>query len=479
MNGEEPKEIEMISISDICRLCANQSEKLIGIYTEDGCSNDLANKMNLYLPIKISETDDLPLQCCWQCASTLLAWHDLVVTTADTDRKLRSCQLVTEKQLLENIYQDTVISEEPSTEVVPEPDNSLTYYQTEKITEEDADNSPEKQLKLSDKSFDSSSIDSFVLKNAELLDDEGSNSNDFDSNLIAIDKKEIVGLNNEENTAVYEYSCQVCSVAYLTETEILNHVKECHGKDETAETTKEQIKIQMREKRTHNKIDQELVNDAKVIVDGKVYYNCKECGKSLHSPYTYVWHMRIHSGERPYVCDLCGKQFRVSQGLVRHLKETHAKIKNFPCDLCGRMFATKRNVEEHRRIHTNERPYICDLCGKAFKQKASLFVHNRSHNDTFPYKCSYCNQGFRSKPPLLIHVTRHTGEKPYACQVCGRCFRIKYELKRHTLIHSDYKPFTCGVCGMSFRQKRYLRNHNKANHPQLAAEEDTLKIKTD
>jgi DNA-directed RNA polymerase subunit RPC12/RpoP len=213
----------------------------------------------------------------------------------------------------------------------------------------------------------------------------------------------------------------------------------------------------------------ETVLRARMEHNGRVYYHCAECGKNLNSPYTFYWHIRIHTGERMFTCHLCGKRFRVNQGLARHLRETHDGIKNVACDLCGRMFSTRRNVEDHRRIHTGERPYVCNVCGKTFKQKASLFVHNRTHTDVFPFKCGHCGQAFRTRPPLALHITKHTGEKPHACDVCGRRFRIKYELKRHRLIHSDEKPWRCTDCGLSFRQKRYLVNHRKLNHESTAA----------
>lgn len=87
----------LIEINVICRLCANPNERIIGIYSEEGISNNLATKMNNYLPVKVSENDSLPLQCCWSCASTVLAWHELVVASVEADRRLRELHNINEK----------------------------------------------------------------------------------------------------------------------------------------------------------------------------------------------------------------------------------------------------------------------------------------------------------------------------------------------------------------------------------------------
>lgn len=85
----------------LCRLCANKSDNLIPIYSEEGVSNDLSTKMNLYLPVKVSENDALPLQCCFQCASTVLNWHELVIASVEADKRLRELHAEAEKHLQE------------------------------------------------------------------------------------------------------------------------------------------------------------------------------------------------------------------------------------------------------------------------------------------------------------------------------------------------------------------------------------------
>lgn len=93
---------EDLNLNLVCRFCAVQNERFIGIFSEEGISNDLANKINLYLPVKVSQDDQLPLQCCWNCASTLIAWHELVITSVECDQRFRTSALNSLKVLPTN-----------------------------------------------------------------------------------------------------------------------------------------------------------------------------------------------------------------------------------------------------------------------------------------------------------------------------------------------------------------------------------------
>lgn len=47
--------------------------------------------------------------------------------------------------------------------------------------------------------------------------------------------------------------------------------------------------------------------------------------------------------------------------------------------VCDAAFCRKPYLEVHMRTHTGERPFECDLCMKRFSQKSSLNTHKRIH----------------------------------------------------------------------------------------------------
>ena len=50
----------------------------------------------------------------------------------------------------------------------------------------------------------------------------------------------------------------------------------------------------------------------------------------------------------------------------------------YPCPMCGKLFFRRGALEVHMRIHTGDRPYKCDLCPADFNVKANFERHYRA-----------------------------------------------------------------------------------------------------
>lgn len=281
-------------------------------------------------------------------------------------------------------------------------------------------------------------------------------------------------------------------------------------------------------------------------------YECPECGMVFKHYSVMEDHRRKHTDNtRCHVCDICGKSFKYSSLLHQH-QYLHTGQKPFRCPECGKNFAFAQNMKAHCRQHrlretnplsssdqlskqntvsaqetttgpekenTNQSEeltttYNCPLCPQACHTPASLRAHMLIHEVEYEkldrtirvqredgnknwdkgHACPQCPSIFRDEASLRGHLLKAhksvahylekvmaapikqfaplsnddvqgkwrgdgTSIKSYKCSECDKMFRHRSVLELHMRIHSKDKPYQCKVCGKGFRFSSYLQQH--------------------
>ena len=169
--------------------------------------------------------------------------------------------------------------------------------------------------------------------------------------------------------------------------------------------------------------------------------------------------------KKPFEWELCGKTFRLKQGLKLHNKCAHLKeIQTFTCDVCSMVFNYKRGLINHlKNKHDKVEDFQCEKCNIQFSSAKGLKSH--TDNGCMKHICTDCGQRYKIKGHLdqhrKIHHTDPTESKTHVCDECGKGFIYKQVLTEHIRGHRNLKEFKCNPCNRAFNRKSGLDLHNR------------------
>ncbi|UYV65727.1 GTF3A [Cordylochernes scorpioides] len=172
---------------------------------------------------------------------------------------------------------------------------------------------------------------------------------------------------------------------------------------------------------------------------GKVMETCKYCGKQLEYKSQLIDHEKTHTGEREFMCDRKGCNFRSHRNFnVTQHKITHTEEKPFKCYRCNYRSTQKSHLRVHIRKHTNSKPYICDLCGFQTSYSGSLNRHKRNKHTDPALKCKLCKYVARGKADLRSHACKES----LCCGECGYRTQSRSQFISHQEVHNTV-PYSC------------------------------------
>ena len=165
---------------------------------------------------------------------------------------------------------------------------------------------------------------------------------------------------------------------------------------------------------------------------------CSYCNKSFTSEKYLSMHVSLHNlpnaGGESNSAQLIVQEFK-SQGICpieRTKAKGNSKAASWTCKICLKTFAQNSNYKNHIRTHSNERPFVCNICSIGFKERYHLKKHNLFvHTSEMKEDCKICGKRFKDSTAVRAHERTHSDLRPYVCLRCNKAFKTSECLWHH------------------------------------------------
>ena len=129
--------------------------------------------------------------------------------------------------------------------------------------------------------------------------------------------------------------------------------------------------------------------------------------------------LRFHKLKKGNMCSECGQMFLTARTLKKHFNpqkifkrkdklnnklSIHTGIRPFLCDLCPKKFITKSKLKEYQRRHLGEKRFSCLLCSKLYSGSHDLRKHLEK---THPKVAKNILPNVPLTPQIISNLSQH------------------------------------------------------------------------
>ena len=153
-------------------------------------------------------------------------------------------------------------------------------------------------------------------------------------------------------------------------------------------------------------------------------------------------HKVVHTGEKPFGCEICSLQYSNRSNLKRHIKRVH---KNSLQEMKPPRNDQKPADLEQKTMTTSSNNVHCPVC--------NLLVPAEDINSHLDTCLAKSDESMANHDQDFDAHVGANGKPAVSCKICGKTLADPTSLYRHRKIHSGEKPHKCPFCGRRFIQR--------------------------
>ncbi|XP_053405319.1 zinc finger protein 62 homolog [Mercenaria mercenaria] len=184
----------------------------------------------------------------------------------------------------------------------------------------------------------------------------------------------------------------------------------------------------------------------------KPIYSCSVCKKTFANPANVARHERIHTGENPYKCKICGRQFRYESTYSVHMVVEHRVGKQKVAG--GKRADQGKHVQQPDNKSSNRQGnFECEHCGRRYKQFTCYCQHLVSEHSAEKHKL---------KPGYYSENTDRDRESDSNIRDTNMSIPVLNQHHKTTINSNDLEPRArvgCQICHRTFMNMNILKSH--------------------